>query len=364
VIRPLVLAIVTAAGLWMGAPASASSADAGLLSDPGFESANHPSAEEPWNCTGDTSSVTDGGSVIGSEFTQAVGERDGDSPDVVPPEPVEPPRELLGRPSADGPAGCTQVVPVQPGSAYQLSVRVQGGAVVIGTEYGTVASAGSTRSKLLTTTFTTGPDASTVTISVRGVAGGDPFYAQDAALSGPASAVRPPVQPTGLRTDRQTSRSVRLNWRAAPGATSYRVLCDGAPVATSATTSALITGLALGAQARLAVIALNPAGESVVSAPLTFTPVPAWDTVPDAPAGVTVDWGRTGTAIVQFTAPARVTDGYVLYLDGVRAGWMYESPARLLDLSPARHRIVITALNLAGASAPSAVVSLPAEDEV
>jgi hypothetical protein len=357
VIRRLALALVTTAALCVAAPAVASPAEVDLISDLGFESANSQSAGAPWTCAGNTSSVTDGGPVIGSEFTQRVGPRDGEVPNLEPPTPVDPPRQLLGVPTAAGPAGCAQVVPVQPGATYQLRVSAKGGPVVVGTEFGTVASAGSTRFKALVTTFTTPPDASTVTVSVRGPAGGAFFYAQDVALTGPASSVRVPAPPTALRTDRQTSTSVRLSWRAAPGATGYRVLRDGVPAATTTSTAAVVTGLTVRAQPQLTVVALNPAGESAGSAPLTLVPVPAWSTVPDRPSDVVVTM-RPGTAIVQLTAPARVTDGYHVYLDGVRAGWVYDSPASLVGLSPGRHTITLTALNVAGASAPSAPVTV------
>ncbi|MDQ1655712.1 MAG: hypothetical protein QOD41_795 [Cryptosporangiaceae bacterium] len=349
----LALVLVIAAGSWLAVPAGASAADVSLLADPLFESVGQPSAGSPWACTGDSSAVTDGGPVIGSEFTQLVGERDGTSPSVVPPAPVEAPRQLLVRPSAASGAGCAQVVPVQPNSAYQLRISVNGGVAVLGTEFGTVTSRPSTRYKSVAITFTTGPAASSVTVSVRGVPGGDPFYAENPELTGPASTVRTPAPPTALRTDRQTSTSVRLAWRDVPGATGYTVLRNGFPVATTTAPTALVTGLTPGGGAQLVVTALNPAGESAGSAPLQLSPVPTWSAAPDRPTGVTATAGRRGTATIELTAPARVTDGYLVYVDGGYTGWMYDSPARLLDLTPGQHTITVRALNVAGASAAS-----------
>jgi hypothetical protein len=40
-------------------------------------------------------------------------------------------------------------------------------------------------------------------------------------------------------------------------------------------------------------------------------------------------------------------------VDGGYTGWMYDSPARLLDLTPGQHTITVRALNVAGASAAS-----------
>ncbi|MDT7801949.1 MAG: hypothetical protein QOI78_5382, partial [Actinomycetota bacterium] len=250
-------------------------------------------------------------------------------------------------------AGCAQVVPVQPKSVYQLRISVNGGVAVVGTEFGTVTSRPSTRYKSVAVTFTTGPAASSVTVSVRGVPGGDPFYAEYPELTGPASTVRTPAPPTALRTDRQTSTSVRLTWRAAPGATGYTVLRNGFPVATTTAPTALVTGLTPGSAAQLVVTALNPAGDSAGSAPLQLTPVPTWTAVPDRPTGVTVSADRPGTAKIELTAPARVTDGYLVYTDGGYTGWMYDSPAQLADLTPGPHTITVRALNVAGASAAS-----------
>jgi hypothetical protein len=363
VLRRLALALVfvAATGSWLAAPAGASPADVSLLADPLFESASQQSTGGPWSCAGDSSSVADGGPVIGSEFTQLVGARDGDSPSVVPPAPVDAPHQLLVSPTPVSPAGCSQVVPVQPSSEYKLQISVKGGVAVVGTEFGTVTSRGSARWKLLVSTFTTGPATSAVTVSVRGVPGGGPFYAEDPTLTGAASTVRTPAPPTALRTDRQTTTSVRLNWRAAPGATGYQVRRNGFPVATTTSTAALVTGLTAGAETQLVVTALDPAGESAGSAPLRLAPLPTWGTVPDQPTGVVVRASWSGTAIVELTAPARVTDGYLVYVDGVYAGWMYDSPARLVDLAPGQHTVAVRAQNTAGASAPSGPVPITGE---
>jgi hypothetical protein len=361
VIARVALALATGAALWLSpAPATASPAataapatPAGveLVADPMFDSLNDPMS--PWRC--ETSASREDGPAIGSEFTQEVGERDGDVPGTVPQGPVEPPHQLLGEPTQQSGAECSQVVPVQPGAAYQLSAKVRGGPVALGTEYGSVTSPGRSLSTTLQTTFTTAPGRDTVTIVVHGTAGGAPYHAWGVSLVGPPSTVRAPQPPTTLRADRRTSRTVRLSWRPTAGATGYRVLLDGLPAVTTSMTSALVSGLTAARSATLTVRALNPAGKSIASAPLTVASLPAWSTVPDRPTGVVVtpSTTRPGQAVIELTAPERVTDGYEVYLDGVRAGWMFETPAKLVDLADGPHRVTVTALNTVGTSAPS-----------
>jgi hypothetical protein len=357
VIVRVLVAVSTGVALWLS-PATVPVAPAGveLVSDPMFDSVGDAGGS-PWQCDASTSAAD--GPPIGSEFTQVIGERDGDVPGHVPATPVEPPRQLFGGPTADSVAGCAQVVPVQPGATYELSATVRGGPAVLGTEYGSVDNAGKSRAKTLRTTFTVAGDKDTVRIVVHGVTGGAPYDAWGVSLVGPPSRVRAPQQPpTKLRTDRRTSRTVLLAWRSSPGAASYRVLRDGVPVLTTTETSAIVTGLTPNGSPTLTVTALNPGGESAASAPLTVAALPAWTSPPDTPTGVEVISGRPGRTVVQFTAPPRVTDGYDVSVDGVRVGWMYESPATLFDLADGTHTVTVTALNAVGASAPSAPVQV------
>jgi hypothetical protein len=349
------VALATGAAVWLS-PAAAPAAPAGveLASDPMFESVGDPGGS-PWQCDASTSSAD--GPPIGSEFTQVIGERDGEVPGNLPPAPVEPPKQLFGGPTPDSAAGCIEVVPVQPGATYTLSAVVRGGPAVLGTEYGSVNNGGASRDKTLRTTFTVAGDKDTVRIVVHGVTGGAPYDAWGVSLVGPPSRVRAPQPPTRLRTDRRTSRTVRLSWRSAPGATGYRVLRAGVPVITTTETSALLTGLTPDASPSLTVIAFNPGGESVPSAPRPVAALPAWTIPPDTPTGVVVTpRSRPGQATVEFSAPPRVTDGYEVSVDGVRVGWMYESPATLVGLADGTHQVTVTALNAVGPGAPSAPV--------
>ena len=366
-IARIAAATLAAAALWLN-PAVASAAQAParlpvasfaveLAADPDFRSVN-AEGPGPWQCGG---SVEADGPAIGSEFTQVIGEQDGARPGLLPLLPVEPASELVGTP----PSACGQVVPVQPGATYRLSVTFTGGPAVLGVvpvegaAYQAVNSPGGTRSRDVTIPFTAAAGRSTVTIVVHGgVAGDEPFHAAAVSLIGPASTVQAPEPPTALHTDRRTSRTALLSWRAAPGATSYRVLRDGEPLETTTETSAVVTGLTAGGQAALTVTALNPAGESAASAPATVGPLPAYGSVPDQPA-ITVTPGRyVGTALVEITPTTGMTDGYRVYVDGVLAGWMYETRADITDLTDGEHHVTVTALNVVGESAPSDVATV------
>jgi hypothetical protein len=326
-----------------------------LVADPDFASLAYLSSPPVWQCEpGAQASNVDGDG--GSEFTQrTIGPRDGDGSAAEAP-PV-PSYELLGSPSGKSAAGCRQTVAVQPGMRYQLSMVSTGGPAYLGTEYGTVSTAGSAGWRVLTTAFTTGPAAWTVTVQVSGKVAGPSYEAHRLTLTGPASQVRAPIAPTFLHTEQQTSRTLWLRWVGSPGATNYRVSAGGVPVTTTSGTAALIS-LPQGQAVTLTVQAVNPAGASPVSAALTAGPVRVWGTVPAAPLRPTVREvpdGRIGVRVPE--APDRQTDGYYVYADGVRVGWTYTGSGFLV-LDAGEHSIAVTALNAAGESprSPAAVV--------
>jgi chitodextrinase len=95
----------------------------------------------------------------------------------------------------------------------------------------------------------------------------------------PTSAI-PPTNPTGLtRTVRVNS--VKLTWTAVAGATSYRIERDGAPYATSPTTSYRDSGVVVGTTYAYAVRAVDTYGQaSPLSATVTAFIDPALNVAP------------------------------------------------------------------------------------
>jgi hypothetical protein len=227
------------------------------------------------------------------------------------------------------------------------------GAVALGTEYGTVPNPAGLNSQAITTAFTAGSAATTVTVRVRGTASGG-YTARRVALTGPASAVRAPGSPTSLLVDRHTTRSLWLGWTGSPGASNYAVYADGRPVVSTAATSAVLT-LTRGQDVVLRVVASNPAGSSPASAEVAAVAVRVWDTPPAAPAQPSVKQLPGGTRL-GIGATERETDGYYVYSNGVRIGWTYSGSGMLPPLGGGQHTITMTALNAAGESAPSAPV--------
>ncbi len=363
-------------------PLPAATTAVNLLGNPSFE-AVIPDAPPGWTCS---AGVATGEDLPGSEFIQLMppdspeapvltgvtfaGAAKAAAPKATPqaapkaaavvagPTAVaitgeEPRTWLEGTPTRTDNAGCTQVVPVRRGATYTLSVLVSGPAV-LGTEYGEVSGPGGASLTELTTTFTVAPHADAVRVHIHGRFGGDGYQAMNAALVGPPSATRSPAVPTGLAPVRHTSRWIELQWLAASGAGGYEVRLDGTPLATVEGTSALVLGLRPGQQFTVAVVAVNGARPSAPGAAVTMFTSPAFAAPPAAPEWNTVDvWPNaddTWRADLDFWAPDTATDGYFVYLDGVRVGWLFGSPGVVPTLAPGPHTLRLSAVNSAGES--------------
>ena len=184
---------------------------------------------------------------------------------------------LRATPAGSDNARCAQTVTVKPDSAYTLSAHVRGTYVYLGADgTGTTDVSTWTQSapdwQRLTTTFRTGPSTTRVTLYTHGWYGTGAYHADDISLIGPGGdATQPPAPPSGLTAGTVTPTSVALTWAAVPGATSYAVYRDGARVRTVNGTSATVTGLSPSTAYAFQVSALNEAGESARSAPVTAT---------------------------------------------------------------------------------------------
>ncbi|MFD9010120.1 chitinase [Streptomyces sp. NPDC059552] len=231
-----------------GPPAAA--ADADLVRNGGFEA-----GLDGWSCSGGsgaivTTPVHGGGSA------------------------------LRATPAGQDNARCSQTVTVKPDSAYTLTAWVQGAYVYLGAS-GTGTTDVSTWTqtpgawKQLTTTFRTGPSTTSVTVYTHGWYGQPAHVTDDLSLIGPdpggPGQPRPPAAPTGLAASATSPTSVALTWSAVPDATSYTVHRDGAAPVSVTSASAAVTGLTAATTYTFRVSAVNAAGASPQSAPVSAT---------------------------------------------------------------------------------------------
>ncbi|MFJ9578060.1 chitinase [Streptomyces sp. NPDC101191] len=247
--RPLTLALagLLAAGGLVALTPSAHAADTELARNGGFES-----GLDGWSCTAGS------GAVVGSPVHAGA-------------------KALQATPAGSDNAKCSQTVTVKPNSTYTLSGWVRGSYVYLGASgTGTTDVSTWTQSapdwQRLTSTFTTGPSTSSVTIYTHGWYGTGAYVADDLSLLGPGGdPVRTPATPTGLTAGAPTSTSVTLTWPAVAGADSYKVYKSGALLATVTGTSYTATGLAPATAYSFQVSAANSAGESARSAAVAVT---------------------------------------------------------------------------------------------
>ncbi|MGW8780972.1 chitinase [Streptomyces sp. NPDC055796] len=241
-------ALAVAAFLAAGPPAAA--ADADLARNGGFEA-----GLDGWSCSAGSGAVVTSPVHGGSSALRAT-------------------------PAGQDNARCSQTVTVKPDSAYTLTAWVQGAYVYLGAA-GTGTTDVSTWTqtpgawKQLSTAFRTGPATTSVTVYTHGWYGQSAHLTDDVTLVGPdpggsgPGQPRPPAAPTGLTASGATASSLNLSWSAASGATSYTLYRDGAAPVSVTGTSATVTGLTASTAYTFRVGAVNAAGESPKSAPVS-----------------------------------------------------------------------------------------------
>jgi hypothetical protein len=247
-----VLAAVLAGGGLVAAGQPSQAADAELVGNGGFEA-----GLDGWSCTAGSGTVVDTPVHDGTSALKAV-------------------------PAGSDNAECSQTVDVQPDSTYTLSAWVQGSYVYLGAE-GTGTTDVSTWTpsasswQQLSTTFTTGPDTTSVIVYTHGWFGTPAYYADGVSLIGPGGGTgdpgdpQPPAVPEGLTAGTVTASSVALHWDAVDGATQYHVYRNGTEAQTATGTSVTVDGLSPETSYTFAVTAANADGESAKSTPVTVT---------------------------------------------------------------------------------------------
>ncbi|CAM5563554.1 chitinase [Streptomyces avidinii] len=249
------LAVTLAAGgLTALATGTAQAADVNVVRNAGFES-----GLSNWTCTGGT------GAVVASPVYAGTA-------------------ALKATPAGQDNAKCSQTVTVKPNSTYTLSEQVNGSYVYLGAT-GTGTQDVSTWTpgtgggfQKLSTTFTTGPSTTQVTVYTHGWYGQPGFVVDEFSVFGPdgGGGTDPgpgiPGAPAGSAVSGQSASGLTLSWNAVSGAAGYYVYQDGVRVKTvTSGTSAQITGLAAATSYAFQVSAYNAAGEGPKAASVTGT---------------------------------------------------------------------------------------------
>ncbi|MEU8433418.1 glycoside hydrolase family 18 protein [Streptomyces sp. NPDC029216] len=255
-IRSLALlgaATLTAGGLTALAAGTAQAADVNVARNGGFES-----GLDGWSCSGGS------GAVVTSPVHTGSG-------------------ALRATPAGQDNAQCGQTVTVKPNSTYTLSTQVQGsyvylGATGTGTQDVSTWTPGSGGGwQKLSTTFTTGPDTTRVTVWTHGWYGQPAYLVDEFSVFGPdgGGGTDPgpslPGAPAGATVSGQSDNALTLSWNAVSGASGYHVYQDGVRVQSPTGTSTLISGLAAATSYSFQVSAYNAAGEGPKSPPVTGT---------------------------------------------------------------------------------------------
>ena len=151
----------------LSGPASAAAAT-NLLTNPGFETGT----TSGWTCDPGTATVVTSPVHSGTHA-------------------------LAGLPSSSDDAQCTQTVAVLPNTAYTLSAYVEGPYVYLGVNGGASTwTPSATGWQQLTTSFTTGATATSITVYLHGWYGQGGYDADDVSLTGPGGTPTPTPTPT------------------------------------------------------------------------------------------------------------------------------------------------------------------------
>lgn len=172
----------------------------------------------------------------------------------------------------------------------------------------------------------------------------------------------PPAAPAAATISAVSTSGFTVSWSATATATSYQVFLNATQIASTSSTSYVVSSLSAGTSFSVQVKACNAAGCSAAStATLTATR-------PLAPTGLALE-SQDGELLVSWTASASsVVDGYRVWFREGTSGAFSEWTAGVADTSPTgvsglvngtSYQVYVEAFNDGGATASSTVAATP-----
>ncbi|MFD6892556.1 carbohydrate binding domain-containing protein [Streptomyces sp. NPDC059957] len=247
-------------------------------------------------------------------------------------------KALAGAASASDNAKCVQTVAVQPNTSYTLSAWVRGSYVYLGVTGGastwTPSAAAYTK---LTVAFTTGASQTSAEIYLNGWYGQGTYHADDITLDGPGGSVdtQAPTVPGSLASTGKTSTTASLAWTASTdnvGVNGYDVYQGGTKVATSATTSATVSGLTPSTAYAFTVRARDAAGNTSAASNTVNVTTDTGTTPPtgfkQAAPYLYLGWGNppSATTVMNATGTKWFTMAFILSSGGCNPSWDGQRP--------------------------------------
>ncbi|WP_329486152.1 glycosyl hydrolase family 18 protein [Kitasatospora sp. NBC_01246] len=317
------VAAVLGAGLALTGSVTAGAATTNLVANPGFEN-----GLSDWTCTGGS------GAAVGSPVHSGTS-------------------ALKATPTGLDNAQCTQTVSVQPNSQYTLSAYVQGSYVYLGATGSGITTAPSTWTpnsatySQLSVGFTTGATTTSVTVYLHGWYGQPAFYADDVSLAGPGGSsptptatptTAPPTTAPPTTTPPTTTPPTTTPPTTAPPTTAP-------PTTTPPTTTPPTT---------------TPPGDTCPTKPKPSGKVLQgyWENWDGAANGVHPGMGWVpitdsriaahGYNVINAAFPVILSDGTVLWQDGMDAGVKVSTPAEMCQAKAAGATLL---MSIGGATA-------------
>lgn len=294
-------AAVIGAGIAAAGTVTAGAAPANLVANSGFES-----GLSDWTCSGGS-----GGAVTSPVHSGA--------------------SALKATPTGQDNAQCTQTISVQPNSQYTLSAYVQGSYVYLGATGTGLTSAPSTWTPnspsygQLSVGFTTGPTTTSVTVYLHGWYGQPAYYADDVSLTGPGG-----TNPTPTATPPTTTPPTTTPPTTAP------------PTTTPPTTTAPPGDTTCATKPKPSGKVLQGYWENWDGAANGVHPGMGWIPITDSRIAA------HGYNVINAAFPVILSDGTVLWHDGMDANVKVATPAEMCQAKAAGATIL---MSIGGAAA-------------